>query len=239
MNWEQHFRKISRSRKYSREYSVAFGSDFNGNDLKVGFGAMARGTAIAGTNGAVIPPGRYWLDIVLTKDKWSIFTSWLKSKPEVTVEYKENNISMPWPGMWELINPLTNPSTKFIIFNIPANASNYGKPGVWFPTVSLGFPTIAPATGPQAVTKMSDTSTRPPPVTIKEAIRDAPKTLGNAVGNTLGTVAEGVGEVTGQVGKGLFEGLGAANLIKLIAIGGLAAFVAYNLSPVSMLKKVI
>ena len=53
------------------------------------FGAMARGTPVKDTNGAVIPPGRYWLDAM--GDKRKALTDWIKSKPEIRVETTEDH----------------------------------------------------------------------------------------------------------------------------------------------------
>src|SRR5208337_2676730 len=64
-------------------------SEISDEDVQtdVAFGAMARGTPIKDTNGAVIPPGRYWLDVI--GDKAKIFSDWAKSKPEVHIETSE------------------------------------------------------------------------------------------------------------------------------------------------------
>lgn len=151
------------------------------------FGAMARGTPIAGTNGAVIPPGRYWIDLV-DDNKRKAWTNWTIYKPEIKVEKSD----------WEAGDPQHVVQT--VIFVIPSTATNYGMPGVLFPTQVLGFPTIADT----VVQKQADTVQRPPPMTYTDAAREVMSTSSQA----LGSVAQGVGTLASDVGKGLGQGLG-------------------------------
>lgn len=133
------------------------------------FGAMARGTPIPNTNGAVIPPGRYWQDIIgePAKKAWS---EWIKGKPEVHVETTEDHI---------------DDNRLFVIFTIPTNANNYGKAGVFFPTKVLGFPSIAPSN----ITSSQDTVQRPDPVTSSDVLAEMAKTAGK----TTKSFGEGLG----------------------------------------------
>lgn len=137
--------------------------------INVSFGAMARGTPIKGTNGAVIPPGRYWQDFIgdAAKKAWA---EWIKNKPEVHVETTEDH---------------SDDNRIFAIFNIPATANNYGLPGVFYPTQLIGFPTIAPA----SITSSADTVKRPDPVTSADVLADMAK----AAGKTTKSFGEGLG----------------------------------------------
>jgi hypothetical protein len=139
------------------------------------FGAMARGTPITGTNGAVIPPGRYWQDIIgdFAKNEWY---EWKKSKPEVHVSTTEEH---------------TDDNRLFVIFTVPSNASNYGMPGVFFPTQTLGFPSIAPTD----VTSSQDTVQRPTPTTSADVVAEMAKTAGSATKS----FGEGLGISTGKL----------------------------------------
>jgi hypothetical protein len=137
------------------------------------FGAMARGTAITGTNGAVIPPGRYWQDIIgdPAKKAWA---EWVKSKPEVHIETTEDHV---------------DDNRLFVIFTIPLNASNYGMSGVFFPTKVLGFPSIASS----QVTGSQDTIQRPDPMTSADTLAKIAETIGQ----TAGAAAKGAGQGLG------------------------------------------
>lgn len=194
MNWEQHFRNLKPSVKrtsprYSTEYRFGFGSDFGAAD----FGAMARGTAIANTNGAVIPPGRYWLDTFDDlKGTRTQFMKWLTQKPEVRVETTQEDSE-------------SNPRRLFTIFTIPANASNYGVAGVWFPTVALGFPTIAPAAGKTAVTQSDDTVQKPSAPTSTEVAKD---------------IANSLGSILGAGTKGVVDNVSSGTMLKLGLVAG-------------------
>lgn len=108
---------------------------------------LARGTPVPGTDGAVIPPGRYWLDSFAdAKNTRKQFLDWLKSKPEVKQETSQEDAD-------------SDPPHLFSIFVVPAGVSNFGLAGVLFPTKALGFPTVAPP----SVTSSDDTVQRPPP----------------------------------------------------------------------------
>lgn len=146
----------------------------------ISFGAMARGTPVKGTNGAVIPPGRYWQDIIGEPSK-KAWNEWIKGKPEVHVETTEDH---------------TDENRLFVIFNVPTTASNYGMPGVFFPTQVLGFPTVAAA----SVTSSADTIQRPDPMTSTEVLQQ-------------------MAQSTGAVAKSFGQGLGLTPT-KLALIGG-------------------
>jgi len=205
MNWEKHFRNQKpRIRKpaprYSKEYLFGFGSDFGAAD----FGAMARGTAIANTGGAVIPPGRYWLDSFDDeKGTRAQFMKWLSQKPEVHVESTQEDTD-------------SDPVHLFAIFTIPSNASNYGIPGVWFPTTALGFPTIAPATGPAAVTHVEDTVQKPDAPTSTDIAKD----IANSLGSILGAGTKGVVDNVSS-GTMLKVGLVAGAVLLVMLLPGL------------------
>lgn len=182
------------------------------HELGTLFGAMARGTPIAGTNGAVIPPGRYWLDLVNdnTRKAW---VDWTVSKPEVVIERSD----------WQAGDPQHVVQTVF--FTIPSNATNYGMPGVIFPTQVLGFPTIAtPATQTQA-----DTVQRPPPMTYADAAKEVATTYQQAVQSGVKSVAQAAGSTAGAVTKGAFEGLGLTTP-KLIGLGVIAGLLLITIN---------
>jgi hypothetical protein len=176
---------------YQRTYQFGFA-----------FGAMARGTPIAGTNGAVIPPGRYWIDLT-TDEKRKAWVNFTVDKPEVIVEKTD----------WDAGTPQNVVET--VIFTIPPTANNYGKPGVLFPTKVLGFPTIAAAT----VKSKEDTVQRPAPMTYTEAAKEVVTTSGKAVGTAVGTGVKSLGEgVSAGLGVSptvLWLGLGTAALLAL------------------------
>jgi hypothetical protein len=131
------------------------------------FGAMARGTPVKDTNGAVIPPGRYWLDAM--GDKRKALTDWIKSKPEIRVETTEDH---------------ADENRLFVIFTIPPTANNYGLSGVFFPTTVLGFPTIA-----AGVQNSQDTIQRPDAMTSTDVLAS----VGKVVGTTTKSFGEGLG----------------------------------------------
>jgi hypothetical protein len=131
------------------------------------FGAMARGTPVKDTNGAVIPPGRYWLDAM--GDKRKALTDWIKSKPEIRVETTEDH---------------ADENRLFVIFTIPPTANNYGLSGVFFPTNVLGFPTIA-----AGVQSSQDTIQRPDAMTSTDVLAS----VGKVVGTTTKSFGEGLG----------------------------------------------
>jgi hypothetical protein len=188
MNWEKHFRDVNRKQKYSMEYAVRFGADF---------GAMARGTPIAGTNGAVIPPGRYWIDTFDdAKGTRTQFLKWLSQKPEVHVETNQESNSDPF---WDAAN--SGPNRLFTIFTIPKTASNYGISGVWFPTQALGFPTIST----DAVNSSDDTVQKPDAPTSTEIAED---------------IARSIGKITGAGTQGLVENVSSGVVLKLGLIAG-------------------
>jgi hypothetical protein len=168
--------------------------------LTVGFGAMARGTPIKGTDGAVIPPGRYWQDIIgeTHRSKWLNFTL---DHPEVTVEKTE------WSGPAENL-------VMSVIFLIPPTANNYGLPGVHYPTNVLGFPTIADTT----VQGVKDTVQRPPPMTSMQALAETPNIIGQTVGKAVSETA-----------KGISQGLGVSTSTLVMAgIAGIASLILLN-----------
>lgn len=164
MDWNEHFKS-------------------SGSDI----GAMERGVPIPNTEGAVIPPGRYWLDVF----NQAPFVDWLHEKPEVQVETTEDK----------------GDGHVFYIFSIPSSATNYGKPGVWFPTVQLGFPTIASA----GVQTSDDTVQKPDAPTATDIAKDFFKS---------------VGEVTGAGSSSLLDNISTKTLIKLAVVGGVVILVA-------------
>lgn len=180
-----------------------------------GFGAMARGTPIKGTNGAVIPPGRYWIDVV-NDEKRKAWVNWTMDKPEVTIEKTE------WSTDADAQHVVST-----VIFTIPSTATNYGLPGVFFPTNILGFPTIAGA----AVQSMADTVQRPAPMTSLEALAETPALLGQGIQSGVQFTAETIGKAA----KGVTEGLGISPT-KLVLIG-LSALVGYSLLNRLMLSR--
>jgi hypothetical protein len=159
---------------------------------RVAFGAIARGTPITGTNGAVIPPGRYWQDIIgdSAKKEW---TDWKKSKPEVRIETTEDDID---GNRW------------FVIFIVPPTANNFGLKGVFFPTNVLGFPTIA-----EGVTTSQDTVQRPDDPTSAEVFSDITGGIGKAIGSAAKGASEGLGFSTT---KFVMIGLGAIVTLVLL-----------------------
>jgi len=180
------------------------------------FGAMARGTPIAGTNGAVIPPGRYWTD--LTDDShrkaWVDLTT---DKPEIKIE------KSTWSADAGRV-------IETVIFSIPPTASNYGLPGVFWPTKILGFPTIAgPADSPYSVQSKADTVQRPPPMTHTEAFTELPGMLEHSIDY----VAEAAGKAAGAAAKGATGGLGITTG-EGIAIGVAALVGLFLLNRLSM-----
>lgn len=161
--------------------------------INVSFGAMARGTPIPGTNGAVIPPGRYWIDLI--GDKREKFKEWFAMKPEVTIEVIEH--------------PDTN--RDFAIFIVPTFANNYGMPGVLFPTQDLGFPTIADA----STHTSADTVQRPPPMTYTEATQEVGTMAGKAIGAGIKGASTGISAGLGISPTMLWLGAGTFALIAL------------------------
>ena len=156
------------------------------------FGAMARGTPIAGTNGAVIPPGRYWLDLTDESHRkaWIDLTV---DKPEITVEKEE------WSG-----DTGGQHIVKTVIFSIPPTATNYGLPGIFFPTKVLGFPTLAGAAdNPYAVHSKADTVQRPAPLTHADALAETPDILAEGLQRGTVYVAETAGKGAGAAAKGI------------------------------------
>lgn len=185
--------------------------------FKFQFGASVRGTPIAGTDGAVIPPGRYWLNIVGTpqysgevkRSKWLNFTM---DHPEVIEEKRE------YSGTADNL-------ILTVFFTIPPTATNYGLPGVHFPTSILGFPTIA---GPAQ--SLADTSSRPPQMTSLEAIAEIPNLLGQGVQSGVQYTAETLGKAAGHAAKGVSEGLGGipTKTLVLMGIGAIVGLALLN-----------
>jgi hypothetical protein len=196
MNWERHFREMNRKPRivqnpanYSKEYSVGFGADF---------GAMQRGIPVPGqpVGTVVMPPGRYWLDTF--GDKRKVFTDWLADKKEVHVETVEDE-------------PDASPPHTFTIFTIPKGVNNFNLEGLWFPTIQLGFPEIAPITGANAVTTSDDTVQKP---AVTRGIDGLLQTLGLEDGTT-----------PPAPGKGWWPPSNAT-IVKFALIGGLTIAVA-------------
>jgi hypothetical protein len=157
---------------------------------------MARGTPVKDTNGAVIPPGRYWLDVL--GDKRKIFTDWAKGKPEVRIESTEDH---------------ADENRLFVIFTIPTTANNYGLSGAFFPTNVLGFPTIA-----TNVTSSADTIQRPDPMTSTDVMADISKAIGEALGAGAKGAGKGLGISTTTiilVGVGTLFGLFMLNRLMI------------------------
>jgi hypothetical protein len=156
MNWEKHFRAMKRSSPVPTE----FGSDF---------GAVERGIKPAGvTDAAVIPPGRYWLDVY--GDKIARFHTWAQGKPEVLIETSQEDTS-------------ASPPHLFVIFSIPTTASNFGMSGVLFPTTDLGFPEGADA----SVQSADDVVQKPAAETSGQVFSNIVHTTSDAAG----TAAQG------------------------------------------------
>lgn len=181
----------------------------------VSFGAMARGIPIPNTNGAVVPPGRYWIDVI-GDAKRKAWVDWSVSKPEVVIEkseYSADNMNDP------------NQVMMTVIFSIPPTANNFGHPGVFFPTQVLGFPTIAgPTNDPYAVHSKADTVQRPAPMTYMEAteevISKAPKGLSHSIEYLADTAGRAAGAAVKGAGKGL--GISTTNIV-LIGVAALAS----------------
>jgi hypothetical protein len=187
---------------YNRVYTLR-------HQVQVAFGAMARGTPIKGTNGAVIPPGRYWIDLI-DDAKRKVWVNWTVDKPEVTIEKTE------WSTDADAQHVIST-----AIFTIPSTTSNYGLPGVFFPTNSLGFPSIADTT----IQSKADTVKRPAPMTSMEALAEVPSLLGQGVQSGVQYTAETIGQAAKGVGQGL--GLSPTNLI-MIGVAALATLVLLN-----------
>ena len=167
------------------------------------FGAMARGVPIKDTNGAVIPPGRYWLDV--PSSKRAAFTDWKKGKPEVRIETTEDD---------------TDTNMLFVIFVIPPTASNFALPGVFFPTQVLGFPTIA---GPTVQAKQ-DTGTVPEGESSADVLADITGAIGKAIGSVGKGASEGLGISTTKlalIGVGALAGLFLLNRLLIPRLPGI------------------
>lgn len=175
------------------------------------FGAMSRGTPIDGTNGAVIPPGRYWIDLV-NQEKRKAWVNWTIDKPEVTVEKSE----------WMASDP--EHVIETVIFSIPSTANNYGLPGVFFPTKVLGFPTIAE---PEVIKSKADTVQRPPPLTHLDAVSEVPGVLSEGLQSGVKYTAETVGKAAGSLASGIGQGFGLSPSQLLIALSILALLVLH------------
>jgi hypothetical protein len=192
---QSHKARVLRGRAYRMSYT---------------FGAMARGTPIAGTNGAVIPPGRYWIDV--PDNHLKTWIDWLNSKPEVHVEKSE-------------LVTATDMAVHTLIFTIASNASNYGLSGVFFPTQLLGFPTIADSN----VRSKADIMNRPAPMTRLEAMAAAPGVIAQGLQGGVQYVAETAGKVVGSAAKGVKEGseLSTTQMV-MIGIGTLVGLFMLN-----------
>jgi len=180
-----------------------------GQGQHFGFGAMARGTPIKGTNGAVIPPGRYWIDVV-NDEKRKAWVNWTMDKPEVTVEKTE------WSTDADAQHVVST-----VIFTIPSTTTNYGLPGVFFPTNILGFPTIADAT----IQGKADTVKRPAPMTSLQALAETPALLGQGIQSGVQYTAETIGTAV----KGIGQGLGVTtSTLAMMGIGLIVSLVLLN-----------
>jgi hypothetical protein len=156
---------------------------------------QAKGTPVPDSDGAVIPPGRYWLSVygepgdgqAASKERRSrfVYDDWKASKPEVKVETNQEDADV-------------DPRHLFVIFRVPAGVSNFGLPGVYFPTKLLGFPEVAPAT----VTGAEDTVQRPlPQADVLDVLAD---------------------QVSGERGANLLKGV----VFAAIAVGAVALLVS-------------
>lgn len=207
------------------------------------FGAMQRGTPISNTNGAVIPPGRYWIDVI-GDAKRKAWVDWSSSKPEVVIEkseYSADNLNDP------------NQVMATIIFSIPPTANNFGHPGVFFPTQVLGFPTIAgAASDPYAVHSKADTVQRAAPMTYTDAavevISKAPKVIGRGAQQSVRYVAETAGKAVGDVLRGTGDSLGlpkftlpSSTTMMLIGAGVLVSLILIGriMTPTSIIPRLL
>jgi hypothetical protein len=193
----------------------------------VAFGAMARGTPIKGTNGAVIPPGRYWIDLV-DDTKRKTWVDLTVDKPEITIEKSEWSADVPGHVI------------EHIIFSVPSTASNYGLPGIFFPTQIIGFPTLAgSASNPYAVHSKADTVQRPSSMTHAEAMTEIPDLFAKGLQHSVEYVAETAGKAASSAAKGV--GLGTSTLA-LIGVGTLVGLFLLNRlmipsAPLSIVRK--
>jgi hypothetical protein len=181
----------------------------------ISFGAMARGIPVPNTNGAVVPPGRYWIDVI-GDAKRKAWIYWSVSKPEVTIEkseYSADNLKDP------------NQVMMTVIFSIPPTANNFGHPGVFFPTQVLGFPTIAgPANSPYSVQSKPDTVQRPAPMTYMEASKEVITKVPKGLSHSVEYIADTAGKAIGSAVKGAGEGLGISTTnVILIGVATLAS----------------
>jgi hypothetical protein len=207
------------------------------------FGAMARGIPIPNTNGAIIPPGRYWIDVI-GDAKRKAWVDWSTSKPEVVIEkseYSADNLNDP------------NQVMATIIFSIPPTANNFGHPGVFFPTQVLGFPTIAGAANdPYAVHSKADTVQRAAPMTYTDAavevISKAPKVIGRGAQQSVRYVAETAGKAVGDVLRGTGDSLGlpkftlpSSTTMMLIGAGVLVSLILIGriMTPTSIIPRLL
>lgn len=181
----------------------------------VSFGAMARGIPVPNTNGAVVPPGRYWIDVI-GDAKRKAWVDWSVSKPEVTIEkseYSADNLKDP------------NQVMMTVIFSIPPTANNFGHPGVFFPTQVLGFPTIAgPANSPYSVQSKPDTVQRPAPIGYMDAVKELPSIYSKELEHSIEYIADAAGRAAGAAAKGAGAGLGISTTnVILIGVATLAS----------------
>jgi len=214
-----------------------------GNGRRTTFGAMQRGTPIPNTNGAVIPPGRYWIDVI-GDAKRKAWIDWSASKPEVIIEkseYSADNLNDP------------NQVMATIIFSIPPTANNFGHPGVFFPTQVLGFPTIAGAADdPYAIHSKADTVQRAAPMTYTDAaievISKAPKVIGRGAQQSVRYVAETAGKAVGDVLRGTGDSLGlpkftlpSPTTMMLIGAGVLVSLILIGriMTPTSIIPRLL
>jgi hypothetical protein len=183
--------------------------------ISITFGAMARGIPVPNTNGAVVPPGRYWIDVI-GDAKRKAWVDWSVSKPEVTIEkseYSADNLKDP------------NQVMMTVIFSIPPTANNFGHPGVFFPTQVLGFPTIAgPANSPYSVQSKPDTVQRPAPIGYMDAVKELPSIYSKELEHSIEYIADAAGRAAGAAAKGAGAGLGISTTnVILIGVATLAS----------------
>lgn len=200
MDWEKHFRAKRRDPAFylcpdgmGGLTPCAIGPQTRPT---IGFGGIVRG--VAQGDGAVIPPGRYWTDVF--GDKRQVFLDWAKSKPEVQIQSTQEDND-------------ADPPHLFVVLTIPTTSSNFGSPGVWYPTKALGFLTVADST----VHTSDDVVQRPPPPTS---------------GDILGSMGSGIGSgISGALSK-----IDFATMVKIGAVVGVVILAATL--PTSIIKSI-
>jgi hypothetical protein len=111
-----------------------------------------------------LPAGRYW--IFVQAPSIEILDQWLRY-PGVTVEKREESGGM---------RPFVSPNEVFVLFEI-------SLPLPW--PRGIGFPNSAAPSERQA----ADVKQRPPPLTVKQVVKDIAETASEAAGEAIaGTV---------------------------------------------------